>query len=141
MSTTLPTDIILPEDGGDSQIWDNKLNESLTIIDRLLRQIVALDNEQNPIGTVKTIRKDAPLPTAWEEVSDSEGRVLVSESANLSQGQRGGAWNWEDSTTAVAATGSAVKAVTETPRFAAYGRWILRSRDLTLDDLKAVTPV
>ena len=97
MSTELATGIILPEEDGDSQIWDNKINQSLTLIDTLLRQQVALMNEQEPLGTVKQIPSGASLPVGWEEIANSQSRVLVSvEDGVISDGQLGGEVAWGD---------------------------------------------
>lgn len=95
MSTTLPTGIVLPEEGGDSQVWDNKLSGSLTLIDTMLRQFIAMDNDQNPVGTIKQIPTSAALPLGWEEITDSEGRTLVSATSTISDGDTGGDAEWD----------------------------------------------
>ncbi len=94
MSATLDTGITLPEEGGDSQVWDNKLNANWTLMDIMVRQQIALFNDQDPIGTVKQIPTSAPLPTGWEEIPNSSGRTLVSSEQAISDGETGGSVGW-----------------------------------------------
>jgi hypothetical protein len=98
VSTTLPTGVVLPELGGDSSVWDDKLNGSLTTIDALARKLVALNNDQFPIGTKLMIPENATVPAGWEAMANWNGRTMVSTQNGIGgyivEGEVGGSGPW-----------------------------------------------
>ncbi len=187
MATNTPNwDFTLPDDGGDNEVWDNMLNGNWSSMDGILSQFVQMINIQDPVGTVKMLDSNVPIPVAWAECDgyqkgsyktiDLRNRVVVGRGHRTNRFQKSGSVYWSDDSPPTQSEGTyrgqhshfnpnkvtanlqrnngSIPAETfqysdnDVPdhlhiQRVAYwgcpGRWIVKFRDITIADLRAVT--